>query len=191
MKTLIICFFFLFIFQGISIGQNNFVSPGTLEAGGELTFSSSSYTESEGSTTTFSSSVYIGVMAAKGFELGFRPGFTTTSYSGSSLSSVDLYFNPNYNFYTPNKIYPYLGLLIGYNSLSFVDESHSGIGVGAEGGMKFQLGETSLLLFKIEYISKSYGQIEDFNGETTDVTMKNTTFGLGFRILFPNRTAGK
>jgi hypothetical protein len=171
----------LLIFPTLSFAQKSFLSVGTIEAGGELSFNSSSVSQLEGSTTIFASSIYIGIMAAKGFELGFRPGFTIIGTSASSLKSLDLYFNPNYNFSSDDKVYPYLGFIVGHNSIEDDNESHSGLGIGGEGGLKCFLGETSLLLVKLEYLTKKY----------EDSTLKNFSLGLGFRFYFPSRTLSK
>jgi hypothetical protein len=181
-----ITFFLFLVLPLFSFSQNGFLSKGTIEMGGELSFASQSTNGSEGSSTTFASSVYFGVMIAKNLELGFRPGFTINSYSGSSYKVYDLYFNPSYNFNSPSKIFPYLGFIVGYNSIGYNDQNYGGLGIGGEGGMKFYLNESSLLLFKIEYLSKKFNDVESgFSGSVEDMTVNSTSVGLGFRFFFP------
>jgi len=175
--------FFLIPFLGIA--QNTFHSTGTIESGGEISFASQSSSGNNGSVSTFKSSLYIGVMVVKGFELGFRPGFSIESYSGSSLKSIDLYLNPNYNFVTTTNVYPYLGLIVGYNSIGYIDDSYSGVTVGAEGGLKCLLGPSSLLLVKLEYLAQTYNDVETNFFTKEDLSINTISIGVGFRFFFP------
>ncbi len=174
--------------------QNDFLSVGTIESGGEISFASQSSSENNDneSSTTFKSNIYFGVMVARGLELGFRPGFTINSYSGSTFKVIDLYFNPNYNFATTSKVYPYLGFIIGYNSIGYSDDNYGGMTIGGEGGMKFFLSPHALMLFKIEYTSQNYNDVETgFAGGVEDLTVNTVSAGLGFRFFFPRATKPK
>lgn len=62
-------------------GQNKFRSSGTTELDGDFGFSSQSFNNGDKSLSNFSSDLFIGIMTAPGFEIGFRPGFTVRSSS--------------------------------------------------------------------------------------------------------------
>src|SRR5205085_11695945 len=116
-----------------------------------------------GPVETFNSSAYFGYMVIKGLELGIRPGITTSSYNKSTSTSLDLYFNPNYNFNSSSNVCPYLGFIVGYNSLNYGSgDNYHGLSIGGEGGLKILLSASTLLLLKVEYIEQNYKDVNIF-----------------------------
>jgi hypothetical protein len=132
-------------------------------------------------------------MASTGFEIGFRPGFTLNSFSGDSYNIYNLYLNPIYNFNTTSNVYPYLGFIVGYNSISYSSDNIGGLGIGGEGGLKIHLRGNSMLLIKVEYLSQNYsgGDNNGFSQSSNDVTLKTTSIGLGYRIFLTRAVAVK
>ena len=163
----------------------SFTQKGTIELGGDISFSSQKESEADASLTTLSFNPYVGVMVSDGFELGFRPQIMTVSYSGSSLSSLGLYLTPAYNFKTSSKAIPYLEFIIGYNSIDNDGDSYGGLGTGADGGLKINIAGNSLLLIKLEYLHQSY----EMDGDSYSIN--TLSFGFGFRVFLGPKAAMK
>ena len=155
MKNKIKLLLLLYLFPFSIYSQNNYRSEGTFSFGGDLGFSTQSVKNSNASSVTvLNSNLYVGYMAAPGFEIGFRPGFSISSSGDNSYKTYNLFLNPAYNFNSGSNIIPYLGLLAGYNSIGYEDgnddDTYGGAGVGGEAGIKINLQGTSLLLIKFE-----------------------------------------
>lgn len=107
---------------------------------------------------------YIGYFIIDGLELGLNPlGYRYASYENYSNYNITIMFAPSYNFDTKSKIYPFIEGRIGYTSHNYkdtnppeVDETWSGLSYGAAGGVKFILGESSLLKAGASYMFYTY-----------------------------------
>lgn len=182
----------------------SFTSKGTVELGGEFSFSSQTVSSSLSSSSNRSAlntlmfNPYIGTMVAEGFELGFMPGIATVSYGGSSSTQTNLFFVPSYNVNTSGKAFPYFEFLIGYNSISGSGNgSESGLGVGFSGGVKVAIGNSGLFLFNVKYLHQSYNVTEtnyyyNFGSPTnTSYTESLNTVlaSIGFHIFIPSKSS--
>ena len=194
-----------------SLTAQTFTQPGTIELGGDISFSSQSYSEngtnSGSALTTFSFNPYLGFMVSDGFELGLMPGIATVSYGSSTSTQLNLFFAPAYNVNTNSSVYPYFEFLIGYNTSS--DNSYSsyagnrtigGLGVGLDAGLKINLKGNSLLLFKIQYLHQSFNRdtytTTGYSGypvtiESREIALNTVSFGMGFRIFIEPREKKK
>ena len=173
----------LFFLSLSGFGQNNFRSTGTIEMGGEIGLSSLSSSKSGETQVTISSNLFFGFMISPGLELGLRPGFTLRNESGHSYKIYNLFFNPAYNFNTSSNVYPYLGAILGINSIGYDNENYSGLGLGAEVGIKINLNGNSMFLIKFEYLSQNYTVSNIGFGQSGDEKINNVSIGAGFRIF--------
>ncbi len=178
-------------------------SKNTVELGGDFSFSSQTRTlggiTSNSTYTTLMFDPYIGVMITEGFELGFMPGISSNRQSGSyssTLTGVNLFLAPAYNFNVGGKAFPYLEFLVGYNSLSGggVSRTEEGLGVGFSGGIKVAISESSLFLFNVKYLHQNYNNVPYYddnfywNGPSYVSESLNTVFaGIGFRVFISPR----
>ena len=184
----------LFLIPFTGYGQSSFRSTGTTELGGDFGFSAQSSNNGDKSLSTFSSDLFIGIMAAPGFEIGFRPGFTVRSSSGDTYKIYNLFLNPAYHFNTTTNVYPYLGLIVGYNSIGYNKDNYSGIGIGGEAGVKINLQGASMLLLKFEYLSQTYNKVAQYSGygqSSSDEKINTTLFALGYRIFLEKKSIQK
>lgn len=100
----------------------------------------------------------MGYFIADGLELGIIPSISTSSFGDVSSTSFGVYFAPAYNFNLRSNLYPFIEGRIGYNSSSVDDGipltpdiSSGGFAWGFKGGMKFQVGKSSLVNMAITY----------------------------------------
>ena len=161
----------------------SFTLPGTVEFGGDISFSSQSISGSTSSLSLFSFNPYFGVMLVKGLELGLMPGISLSSSGGGNGSTntttiLNLFLAPAYNF-DAGKIYPFIEFLAGYNSIGIKTQTLRGISIGGSGGLKFQMGKSGLLLFDITYLSQDYNDSDRFLIER----LKTLSVGLGARFF--------
>jgi len=177
-----LCLFLLFTHAAQA---QTFLQRGNIELGGDISFSSMKEPEYDNSLNTFTFNPYIGCMFSGGFELGFRPQLTIVSYDGSSYTTMGLFLAPAYNMNAGSIVYPYLELLIGYNSINNDEDNYGGLGLGVDGGLKINIAGNSLLLIKLEYLHQEY-DIDDENE-----SINTLSFGVGFRIFLPPHTAAK
>lgn len=161
MKAFSFLFITLFVFASLSFAQN-FPNRGTLEVGGSLGFSSTTNVvngqSSSNSTSTFRIEPYIGYFIINSFELGIEPSFTRTGSGDYSSTTFGIYLAPAWVFNLRSNLYPFIEGRIGYNSSSVDDGipltpdiSSGGFAWGFKGGMKFQVGKSSLVNMAITY----------------------------------------
>jgi len=189
MKKLVLSFIFIF---GIFVVANaqDFGKKGCLEVGGAVSFSTSTAVvngeTADDSRTTFSFMPYAGYFIMDGLELGVNPlGFTSSSFGDNSETSMHLFFAPAYNFLLKGgKIFPFVEGLVGYTSTTVDDgnndETLSGISYGGRGGVKVQLGKSSLLVAGVSYIMYTE------NPEDADERFgsNDLAISLGFTVFF-------
>jgi hypothetical protein len=202
MKTSLKHFIICFLMAGsMTSHAQSFTSKGTVELGGEFSFSS----QKESSSNNYSHgqeseaynvlmfNPYIGAMVGQGFELGFMPGIARSG----SITSLNLFFAPSYNINTSGNAYPYLEGLIGYSSIAS-GVSANGLGTGISGGVKVAIGSSGLFLFNVKYLHQSFETEESYNTgypyysyTTVKTTVAiNTIFaGMGFRIFITSKPA--
>lgn len=140
----------------LSAQERPFGSAGCMEAGGSITFLSTTPV-SNGKTgeaiSVFTIAPYIGYFAANGFEIGFNPGLIYMSYGSSSTTQFSFYLAPSYNFTTESKTYPFIEGLIGYNTASSSGSSSSSGGLcwGGRTGLKVNVTGNGLLIVALQY----------------------------------------
>ena len=97
MKKLFLTLLILFLFASISFSQN-FASNSTVELGGSLGFSSTTYVfdgnSSGDAITTIMIQPYIGYFVVNNFELGIIPSLLSQSRGDQSQSIFGIYFAP-------------------------------------------------------------------------------------------------
>jgi hypothetical protein len=169
-----------------------FIMPGTIEMGGDISYASQKAEGSSASLSTFSMNPYIGVMIASGFELGFRPGVQFQKVGPEKATSLNLLFAPAYNINGGGSIFPYFEFLVGYSMISYennnsyvghYEETASGAALGIDGGFKALIGNSSLVLFKIEYLHQTFKSTGQYSSE---VNYNTLSAGVGFRVFFGN-----
>lgn len=182
LKSSIFCFALLIIFSGLLFGQRHpggFASPGVVELGGSLSFTSTTGVaggQTGSSHSLFTFSPYAGVFITDGFELGFNP-FQITS--GDGFSSVLILLAPSYNFRTASIAYPFIEALLGYASQSD-GSSRSGFSWGLRGGAKLAVGGNSLLNIGLQYLQVTL----DPSGATSRYGYNQFAFTTGFTVWF-------
>ena len=204
LKPIIFC---ITLIWSVTLKAQTFTSKGTVELGGEFSFTSQSasvtggsyYSNySGGSADLLMFSPYVGAMIGQGFELGFSPSII----HAESSTLLNLFLAPAININTSGTAYPYFEGLIGYSSASGTG-SIGGLGIGAGAGVKVTIGCSALFLFDLKYLHQSYEYDEpyynySFNGTsytnnytTLKVTETINTFfaGLGFRIFIAPKTS--
>lgn len=191
MKKSFYFFFVVLLFGTVSLSAQNFATKGTIELGGSVGFSSTTYvsngTSSNNSLSNFSIDPYVGYFIINSFELGLVPSFSSSSYGDQSTTSFGVYLAPAWNFDLKSNLYPIIEGRIGYNTSSYddgnsltKDPSSSGLAWGLRGGVKIQVGNSSLV-----GIALSYDQItmnpENWDGDRNGANV----FGVnaGFTIF--------
>ena len=180
-KFLCLCLVILFT----HVASAQFIQKGNTELGGDISFTSMNESESSGSLNTFIFNPYIGCMFSDGFEIGFRPQITITSYGGGTLTTMGLFLAPAYNANMGTIVYPFFELLVGYNTINNENNNFGGLGLGVDGGLKINIAGNSLLLMKLEYLHQEY----DTGNENESIN--TLSFGLGFRVFLPSSPAAK
>jgi len=160
-----------------------FATKGSTELGGSISFQSLT-TVSNGNTgdatTIFAIAPYIGYFVTDGFEIGLNPlGFTSMSYSGSSVKEIMIFVAPSYNFKTEGIVYPFVEALLGYTSVSN-GSSESGFSWGGRGGVKIAVTDKCLLNFGIQYVQITLNP----SGTTNRYGTNQLTISAGFTVWF-------
>lgn len=194
---------FVLVLLTNSSQAQSLTSKGTIELGGEFSFSSQ--TISQSTTSSYNPyntnresydvllfSPYVGVMMGQGFELGFMPAIANSG----SVTSLNLFLAPAYNISTSGNAVPYFEGLIGYSTINN-GRSAGGLGIGVSGGVKVTIGSSGLFLFSIKYLHQSFEEERDyysFNPYYTSGTYKSTVIyntifaGIGFRIFIASKS---
>lgn len=184
-KTLILIFtcqvFFLF-----SMAQS-FVSPKSLETGGEFSFSfERNSNKKEISFASYSFKAFTGLMTLPGLEIGLSPSIAGYNYSDVSETMFNLYLLPSYNFNLKSTVFPYIELIAG---IGITDNGYSVakvVGLGSDIGIKAMLNKSALFIVKIEYVHNQVnfqGETDSRNYVPKDYYFDSLTFGVGFRYL--------
>jgi hypothetical protein len=137
-------------------GSEGFATKGTTEAGGSISFMSMSPVyndQTSNASTTFACAPFVGYFVSDGFEIGVNPlGITVFSGpSGSSLTMINIFLAPSYNFKTEGNAYPFIEALLGYTSQSN-GTTYSGFSWGGRGGVKIAVTGHALLNLGVEYL---------------------------------------
>jgi hypothetical protein len=150
MRSGVVAVLLLFVVNAGGIAQNHeFASKGTVEVGGNLSFSSFT-SVSEGrsgeATTMFTVAPRVGYFVIQGFELGIQPGasflvwpagFNVVTGGGSSTTLLQIYGFAAYNLQIQNgKSFLFLEAPAGYATTSGSGNTRSGFSWGARGGVK-------------------------------------------------------
>lgn len=192
MKKSFYFFFVVLLFGTISLSAQNFATKGTVELGGSIGFSSTTYVSngesSDNSYSNFSIDPYIGYFVINSLELGLIPSFSNSSYGDNSTTSFGVYFAPAWNFDLRSNLYPFIEGRIGYNTSSYDDgdsetddPSSSGLAWGLRGGVKVQVGNSSLVNFALTYDQITMDP-EDWDGERNGANVLGVN--AGFTIFF-------
>ena len=132
-------------------GSEGFATKGTTEAGGSISLTSMTpvYNGETGhSSTTFTCAPFVGYFVSDGFEIGVNP-LGITVYS-SSLTLINIFLAPSYNFKTEGNAYPFIEALLGYTAQS--SGSMSGFSWGGRVGVKTPVTGHALLNLSAEYL---------------------------------------
>lgn len=153
-------FFFAILFFGtITLSAQNFATKGTVELGGSIGFSSTTYVSNGESAndalSTFIVQPYVGYFVVNSLELGLVPSFMSQSLGDYSSSTFAIYFAPAWNFDLKSNLFPFIEGRIGYNTTStdngITDASASGLAWGFRGGVKVQVGNSALVNLALSY----------------------------------------
>jgi hypothetical protein len=184
-KTLILILAFLIPFSHTM--AQSFISPKSLETGGEFSFSfERNSNKKEISFASYSFKAFAGLMTLPGLEIGFSPSIAGYNYSGVSETMFNLYLLPSYNFNLKSSVFPYIELIAG---IGITDNGYSVanvIGLGSDIGIKAMLNKSALFIVKIEYIHNEVNfqrESDSRNYVPKDYNFDSLTFGVGFRYL--------
>jgi len=179
-----ICLCFVLFLTEFASAQS-FTQEGTIEMGGDISFSSFKGSESDEQLITLTFNPYIGYMMSPGFEIGLRPQLTMIDDGDEILTTWGVYMADAYHFNLGSTIFPYVEFLIGFNSIANQGSRYGGFGVGGDGGLKINISGNSLLLLKFEYFH------EEYNTEGDYFSINTLSFGVGFRIFLAPKPAAK
>lgn len=188
MKKLSIILLILAFISTVSFAQD-FAKKGVIELGGSILFSSTTEVydgeTADDSQTDFSFMPLVGYFIIDGFEVGVMPVFSSTSFGDNSTSTIGIYLTPQYHFDMKSNIYPYIGAMVGYNSLNIDngtnDESFSGLSFGGLAGLKVQLGKSALANLGINYFMYTFNP-EDWDKDR--VGANQLAISAGVSIFF-------
>lgn len=192
MKKSLYFFFVVLLLGTISLNAQNFATKGTVELGGSLGFTSTTYVSngesSDNSYSDFSIDPYIGYFVINSLELGIIPSFSSSSYGDNSSTSFGVYFAPAWNFDLRSNLYPFIEARIGYNTSSYDDgdaetddPSSSGLAWGLRGGLKVQVGNSALVNLALSYDQVTM-EPENWSGDRIGANVLGVT--AGFTIFF-------
>lgn len=187
MKKFLLISFVLVMVASLTSAQD-FAKAGVLEAAGSIGFSSTTSVydgeSADDARTTFSFMPLLGYFIIDGFELGFAPRFSSSSYGDVSNSSLGIFVVPQFHFNLKSNIYPYIGAAVGYNSDSYDDgnsetddATSSGISYGAMGGIKVQVGKAALVTIGVEYFMLN-SEPEDWEGDRVGADVFSVSAGV-------------
>ena len=194
MKKLTV-FLFVFITFGLTANAQNFPNKGAFEFGGSVGFSSTTAVangqSSSDALTSISFQPYGGYFVINNLELGLIPSFMSQSLGDFSSTSYGVYFAPAWHFNLQSNVYPFLEGRIGYNTTSVeitdagqtTESTANGMAWGFRGGVKVQLGNSSLVNFGLSYDQTT------LNPENSDGRYGNNAFGVnvGFTVFLSGR----
>jgi hypothetical protein len=184
----------VFLAASVSSLAQNFHKKGTTELGGGISYSSvsadvsgSSYNNEAVGTLIFSP--YFGYMVANGFELGFSPQVLDQEAGGSSSTILGFYASLASNINLDGATYPFIELMLGYNSV----EDGDGFGFGLNGGVKVNVAGNALLLLQLQFLHQTFERDGSnyFSAVQPTITLTTVAFGLGFRVFFPQQEKKK
>jgi hypothetical protein len=162
--------------------SKSFASAGCVELGGSFSFTSESYTNSNGVSSSPTTNVilfapYVGYFPVQGIELGLNPfSVASTSFgSGGSSTSLLFMFAPSYNFNTHSIAYPFIEGEIGYTSTNDGGANESGISYGGRAGVKLAIAPHALLNIGLQYL------VLNFNSNSGG-SINNLVIGIGFTV---------
>jgi hypothetical protein len=177
-----------------------YASRGTWEFGGDIAFTSTTYTyrteyigyhESAYSTTIRNFDIYAnaGYFIIKGLKLGIETGVGITNFY-KTQTTLKLYFAPEYVLSTGSDAYPFAGVSAGFKSINpYYNQSANGFSWGIKAGVKVNLAGNSLLNVAIKYYEEQYKTHIDYFGipnYSYDVKDKLKQLGLsaGWSLFF-------
>lgn len=174
MKKLLTSLFVLTFFVTLSYGQD-YATKGVWELSGTASFTSTTSVydgeSADESTTTISFEPMLGYFFMDGFILGFAPMYSSSSYGDASNSMLGLFAAPGYVFNMKSNVYPFVHVLVGYNSSTYnsgqagaEDVTYSGLSYGGRGGIKVLLGKNALVNFGVQYLMIN-SEPEDWDGD--------------------------
>jgi hypothetical protein len=156
MKMFLSVIFALFVFVNLSFGQD-YAKQGVTEFSGSLSFTSITPITngtSRNNSSTFTVAPMVSCFFSDIFQIGIAPTFIFITSGGAKLSTVGVYASPGFVFDLHSSVYPFVSALLGYNysSETLFGNSGSGIGYGAEGGIKVLIAKDALLNIGLEYL---------------------------------------
>jgi hypothetical protein len=167
--------------------QKRFAGKGVTEIGGSISFDwIQPVTDgvTKDASSIFSATPYIGYFPIDNLELGVNPlGVTIlTSASGSTVTQLNLFFAPSYNFKTKTMAFPFVEGLAGYTatmaSSSGSTTTYSGFSWGGRAGVKVAVVPSGLLVIGVQYllITQNSSNADKRNGTN------HLSISLGFTI---------
>lgn len=167
----------------VSSSGQSLIASRTLELGGDIAASfQNSDREKDISFSTFAASIYTGLMVSHGFEVGVYPSFVSIDYGNGSQSQFEILLAPAYNINLKTNIYPYIEFLGGIGTADgFSNERISSLGGNV--GFKIILRESSMFLFRIQYLNRTINPHDDYIS-TGKYSLDAINLGLGFRVFF-------
>jgi len=140
--------------------RKRFGSPGTVELGGNMTFTASQGVAGGKNGTwdyDFSMLPYAGYFVIEGLELGINPAGVAVHRSGDTTTvQLRILFAPSYNFHTATIVTPFVEGLAGFTSASLIQtgstRSNTGFTFGGRAGIKVALIERGMLNIGVQYL---------------------------------------
>lgn len=178
----------LFAQEANTTKSKRYASAGTVEFSGSLGFSSTfarySSSNSSSSTTTpainlFSVAPSVAYFLTNSFNLGIVGGLTTQFGNGPESTSYAGYLQPGFAFDLGSAIFPYFNGMFGFGGLSS-GSTASGIGYGANTGLKIQLAEHLLLGIGLQYVVQNYA----YSNSNFNTAINTFSTGISFSYWF-------
>jgi hypothetical protein len=152
------------LFFHTSQAGERFGLRGHFELGGNIDFTSTSFSQGSNSVSVFSIQPYLGAFPINHLAIGIRPMVTITSPSkGSSATDLAIFLAPAWNFSSKRStVTPFIEGLIGFSAVDATDNSNpglpksvtlTGLAYGGRGGVKIQVSDFGLLNFALQYVS--------------------------------------
>lgn len=168
--------------------SKRYASAGIVEFSGTLGFSStfarysSSNSSSSSSTPAISQitiSPTVSYFITNGLNLGVTGSLVSQFGTGAGSTAYIAYLQPGYAFDVGTIVFPYVNVLFGFGGVSS-GSTASGIGYGADAGIKIQLAEHLLLGIGLQYVVQNYS----YSGSTYNTAINTFATGISFSYWF-------
>jgi hypothetical protein len=137
------------------------------------------------SLTTISFMPRVGYFVIDGLGIYAAPMFENSSYGDASQSMFAFFVAPVYAFDLKSTVFPFIGAMVGYNSMNIdngnTDQTYSGLSYGGMGGIAVVLGKNALMNVALGYRMITANP-EDWEGDR--IGSNQFDIEVGFSVFF-------